>query len=140
MGRSEVIEGGCLCGALRYRITGPVGEAVHCHCAMCRRSSGAPVVTWISVPVERFTFSRGEPSVYRSSSHAKRRFCGGCGAQITFWSKHDPESIDVTLGTLDQPEHHPAIRHIWTGSRLPWIHLDEQLPDYAEESPPDSER
>lgn len=140
MGRTEVIEGGCLCGALRYRIAGPLGDVVHCHCAMCRRSSGAPVVTWVSVAAGSFAFSRGAPSVYHSSSHAERRFCGACGAQITFWSKSDPENIDVTLGTLDHPERHAAIRHIWTGSRLPWIHLDEQLPDFAEESPASSER
>lgn len=140
MGSAKVIEGGCLCGALRYGIAGPVGDVVHCHCAMCRRASGAPVVTWISVPVAHFAFSSGEPSVYRSSSHAERRFCGDCGAQITFWSKHDSENIDVALGTLDQPEHYPAIRNIWTGSRLPWIQLDKHLPDYTEESPVDFER
>jgi len=135
VGQPQVIEGGCLCGAVRYQIAGPLGDVVHCHCAMCRKSSGAPVVTWISVAAGCFAFTSGEPSVHRSSSHAERRFCGGCGAQLTFWSERDPQNIDVTLGTLDEPERHPAIRHIWTGSRLPWIQLDKHLPDYAEESP-----
>ena len=132
-------EGGCLCGGVRYRITGAIGSACHCHCTMCQRSSGAVVVTWVSVPTERFAITHGEPAVYRSSAHAERRFCRNCGAQLTFRSEESPDEIDVTLGTLDHPENYPADRHIWTTSRLPWLRLDEHLPGRSTSTREDAE-
>jgi hypothetical protein len=102
---------------------------------MCRRASGSVVVTWFSVPLGNFRYTRGKPELYRSSSHAERRFCGRCGAQITFHSVHDPNVIDVTLGTLDHPEDTRPERHIWASSRIPWLKLDEHLPTYAEGTP-----
>ena len=122
--------GGCLCGRLRYRITGPIDSVGHCHCGMCRRGTGGIVVTWITVPPERFTFTSGTPSVYRSSEDAKRSFCPDCGANVTFWSRRSPAEIDVTLATLDHPENFPADRHVFVEDRLPWLHLDEELPEH----------
>lgn len=131
---SEPITGGCLCGAVQYRIEAPVGEVVHCHCAMCRHGSGAPVMTWAVVPREAFTLTRGELAAYRSSDHGERRFCPRCGAQVLFLSTREPETFDVALGTLERPDEHPAGRHIWTESRIRWLHLDEQLPALARET------
>jgi hypothetical protein len=130
-------EGGCLCGGVRYRITGTIPPAVHCHCSMCRRGSGGTVVTWVSVPLNRFKFTVGEPKAYQSSGHGRRSFCPTCGAQLTFYSSNSPESIDVTAVSLDHPERHPPNRHIWTSSRLPWLHVDDHLPQYPEWTPPD---
>ncbi len=130
-------EGGCLCGAIRYRILEPMRSVAHCHCAMCRRASGGTAVTWVTVAVERVAVTRGQPAVYRSSEHAERQFCPTCGAQLTFWSKKHPREIDVTLATLDHASDHPADHHVWTRSRLPWLHLDEHLAIY--ELPPRDE-
>ncbi len=139
MSDETIEEGGCLCGRVRYRIAGPIESVCHCHCTMCRRSSGGTVVTWINLPPERFAFTRGEPAVYRSSARGERRFCGTCGAQLTFRSEDAPGEIDVTLATLDRPENHPADRHIWTKSRLPWLRLDEHLPSHPEFTPDDAQ-
>lgn len=136
MSEEGVHEGGCLCGGVRYRITGAIPPAVHCHCSMCRRSSGGTVVTWVEIPLNRFKFTQGEPKVYQSSGHARRSFCPTCGAQLTFYSSNDPECIDVTVASLDHPEAHPADRHIWTSARLPWLDVDEHLPQYPERTPP----
>ncbi|MFQ5775190.1 MAG: GFA family protein [Kiloniellaceae bacterium] len=133
----EAHEGGCLCGAVRYRIDGPIDSVVHCHCSMCRRASGAPVVTWLTVAADRFALTKGEPVRFKSSDHGERGFCPTCGAQITFVTRHRPQEVDVTVGSLDHPEAHPAERHIWTSSRLPWLRLDEELPAYAGFSPGD---
>jgi len=127
--------GGCLCGRLRYRITGPIDSVGHCHCGMCRRASGGIVVTWITVPPERFTFTSGTTGVYQSSEDAKRSFCRDCGSQITFRSRRAPGEIDVTLATLDDAHAHPADRHVFVKDRLPWLHLDEELPEHAEGTP-----
>ncbi len=130
MSETESHEGGCLCGALRYRVSGPIDHVTHCHCTMCRRWSGAVAVTWFTVSLDRFEIAKGELATYRSSSHGERRYCPECASQIAFWSSQRPGEIDITLGSLDHPEGYPADYHVWTSARLPWLHLDEDLPAY----------
>ena len=128
MDDKTAIEGGCLCGQVRYRITGPVSPAVYCHCEMCRRSGGAPVSAWISVAKDHFSFTTGKPAIYKSSSAAQRQFCPECGGQLTFESERNPDYIGVTVGTLDDPHTHPPQRHFWKSSAVSWLLLDEHLP------------
>ncbi len=124
-------EGGCQSGAIRYRVDGQIDSISHSNCAMCRRSRGALVVTWFTVARGRFALTEGEPARWSSSENAERTFCPSCGAQITFWSTRHPDEIDVTLGSLDHPERHPADRHVWVESKVPWLHLDESLPAHV---------
>ena len=122
--------GGCLCGAVRYRITGPVrDDAAHCHCSLCRRASGAIAVTWCTVAPTDFVWTEGAPSLYRSSEKGERRFCGTCGTPLTFFHADHPDDLDITIASLDRPEAMPPVRHIWTASRLPWLTLDPHLPE-----------
>ena len=74
-------EGGCLCGAVRFRAAGPASNATLCHCTSCRRAAGAPVVAWLTFAAPRFAFTRGDPVRYRSSPLVVRSFCGRCGTQ-----------------------------------------------------------
>ena len=134
-GATDVHEGGCLCGAVRYRIAGPLPNVAHCHCSMCRRASGAPFVTWAVVPADAFKFVAGEPAMYRSSPDSERRFCPDCGAQLTFWTSRAADNVDVTVGSLDDPERCRANRHVWTGNRLGTLHVDDGLPDFPEGTP-----
>lgn len=131
----EAHRGGCLCGAIRYRVLDPIDAIVHCHCSMCRRASGAVAVTWLTLPKDRFTVTKGELAAWNSSDHGTRTFCPECGGQITFWSSERPDELDVTLCTLDQPERFPARHHVYTTAKLPWLHLDENLPEYPEQTP-----
>ncbi len=87
-------------------------------------------VTWFTLPLERFEAVKGALKTYRSSDHGERRSCPDCASQIAFWSSKRPDEIDITLGSLDCPENHPADHHVHTASRLPWLHLDEDLPAY----------
>ena len=135
MSGPEQTEGGCLCGAIRYRIAGPVSPAVHCHCTTCRRASGAPLVTWVVANQGDFRVTKGEPAVYRSSEHGERAFCRGCGAQLTFRTSRRPDDVDITVGSLDRPERHPPDHHIWAENRVTWLRLDEHLPTHAREGP-----
>jgi hypothetical protein len=131
--------GGCLCGRVRYCIAAAIESVVHCHCSMCRRGAGAAVVTWVTVPVESFQFVKGVPAVYKSSDHGARSFCPGCGTQLTFFTTHAPDDVDVTLGSLDCPQDHPADRHVWASKRLPWLTLDPDLPAHEAGTPPAAE-
>ena len=89
-------EGGCLCGAVRYQVSGRPYHLTHCHCTLCRRASGAPFVTWFSVASAGFLVTRGEPIRYRSSPVAVRGFCGRCGAQLIFQRDDTPGEVDIT--------------------------------------------
>lgn len=131
----DIHEGGCLCGAIRYRISGPIESVAHCHCSMCRRASGAVVLTFVTVPRDCLTFTQGGPEIYKSSGHDRRGFCDNCGGQITFTSTQEPTSIDIALATLDCAGDHPADRHIWTSNKLKWLRLDDHLPAHEGETP-----
>ncbi|MDV9033748.1 GFA family protein [Pseudomonas sp. RAC1] len=130
---NEVHEGGCHCGALRYRLVGTLEDVAHCHCSICRRVSGALVVTWVTVPRTAFTWLAGQPKHYLAPASCTRMFCDRCGAHVALETTHSPSSLDVTVATLDRPEQVRANRHIWTESRLSWLHLDEHLPSEAQE-------
>jgi hypothetical protein len=127
----RTLEGGCLCGAVRYRIAGPLGEQTHCHCTLCRRASGAPVVTWVTVAPGDFTLTRGRLRKYRSTPQGERGFCAACGSQITFDALNLPGELDVTAATLDDPEAVRPESHIWTSSRIGWLVMNDGLPERA---------
>jgi hypothetical protein len=123
-------EGGCLCGAVRYRIGAEPRNTDYCHCRMCRRAAAAPVVARLTVADAAFAWTRAAPAVYRSSAAAERLFCPACGTQLAL--RDEPDYLDVTLATLDDPT---AVRpgyHIWTSSRIAWFDTSDDLPRYAE--------
>lgn len=122
------LTGGCLCGAVRYRISAAPIVVTHCHCSMCRRASGAPFVTWITVPSDGFAHTGSEPASYRSSPEVRREFCGRCGASLAFRGDAHPEEIDISAGSLDDPGRVTPRDHIWAGSMVPWLEFDDGLP------------
>jgi hypothetical protein len=115
---SSALEGGCLCGAVRYRIDGPPLETSICHCATCRRAAGAPSVAWATVPAAAFALTQGRPAGYASSPGVTRTHCAACGTSLT-WQR-DGGEIDVTLASLDDPEALPPTRETWLSQRLSW--------------------
>ena len=124
------LEGGCLCGAVRYRIDAEPRSADYCHCRMCRRAAGAPVVARLTVTEDAFAWIKGEPALYRSSPNAERLFCPACGTQLVL--RDEPDYLDVTLASLDDPTAVRPSYHIWTASRIGWFDTSDDLPRYAE--------
>jgi len=133
--QAQQAEGGCLCGRLRYAVTLSAIDAGYCHCRLCQRSAGAPVLAWATFPVDRLRFLAGRPSVYRSSPHGERSFCGACGTQIFFRSESAPPRIDINLATLDDPGLIAPEYHIWTASRIPWFETADSLPRHPDNGP-----
>jgi hypothetical protein len=125
-----VLNGACLCGAVRYETTGTPYAEASCHCSICRRASGASPVAWFSVPRSSFRFTSGTPATFRSSSHAVRKFCAQCGSQLTFESQNTPDEVDITTCTLADPSLVPPKFHIHTASAVAWAALTDQLPKY----------
>jgi hypothetical protein len=126
------LEGGCFCGFVRYAADGTPFDLTFCHCAICRRTTGAPVVAWFSIKRSDFRFVAGEPARFRSTPLAERSFCPRCGTQLTFAHENLPDEIDVTTCSLDTPEALPPGDHTWTSSKLGWVRLGDGLAEYAE--------
>ena len=108
--RDAMMEGGCLCGAVRYRLEGVPLVVRHLSLRSCRRASGAPVVAWITVQRSQFTILSGIPAIFRSSPGVTRRFCSHCGTGLTYENESHPDTIDITSASLDDPERLPADR------------------------------
>lgn len=126
-----MLQGGCFCGEIRYTASGPFHET-GCHCATCRRVTGAPFVAWFSVARGDFRIVRGQPSRFRSSSHASRTFCPRCGTALTFEDDGEPDEIDVTVCSLDEPALVAPRDHTWVRSRVAWVKLADGLPQHPQ--------
>jgi hypothetical protein len=124
------IEGGCYCGAVRYRLSAePLGSMI-CHCRTCRRISGAPVVAWITVEETRFSFTKGEPARFSSSAPVERTYCAACGTPLTYRSESGAGEIDVTTCTLDDSGRFPPTHHSWLSHNVGWVRFGDGLPSY----------
>jgi len=134
MASNQIHEGGCLCGAIRYRaFTAPV-RGVICHCELCRRHSGAPCLAFVHFPVESFEWLGAEPSWYRSSQFAERGFCSNCGSTLGMREEVLGGRVQVCVGSLDRPEAVQIQDHVWVGSRIPWFEVKDQLPRFPRSS------
>ncbi len=122
--------GGCLCGAVRYRATASPIRAVHCHCGMCRRVSGAAFLTFVHFPIASFTWTQGEPARHRSSPEAERGFCARCGSTLMMAETILEDRVQVTLGSLDRPQDVRADDHVCTEDQLPWLRIKDTLPRF----------
>ncbi|WP_232628146.1 GFA family protein [Methylobacterium sp. Leaf118] len=126
-----MLSGRCHCGAITYAMSEEVMHCALCHCSDCRRHAGAPMVGWAMVRAEQVTIE-GEPTVYHSSEHGRRHFCGRCGTGLFYVNEQTlPGLIDVQTGTLDTPEALPAQVHIQVAERIAWMEDAHQLPAFA---------
>jgi hypothetical protein len=130
----QAIEGGCLCGAVRYRIVGTDTARSLCHCRSCRLASGAPSVAWVVFRAADFAFVQGQPSRFRSSAPVTRTFCGQCGTPLTYQSESRPDAVDVTTVSLDAADAFAPTKEIWVEDRLSWERVNEALPQYRRSS------
>ena len=127
-----MLRGSCLCGAVRYEVRGPIGRIVHCHCSMCRKSSGAAFVSWSRVSAADFVLTgRENVEFHQSSAEVRRTFCRRCGATLQYAEPAKPDHFFLAVGTLDDdPGVRPAM-HIFTGSKAPWLDIADALPQHA---------
>ena len=139
----EALEGGCLCGAIRYRITGAPMHSVICHCRSCRRASGAPTVAWLTIERSQLQMLSGGPRAYKSSPGVVRQFCAACGSALTYENSDSPSTIDLTTASLDDPSRCPPTKEVWVEHRVSWQPIDSALAQHpgwsmSEHHPADS--
>jgi hypothetical protein len=126
---SNKLSGGCQCGAVRYTLTGGLGEASICHCRMCQKAFGSWGAVLVNAPFKNLTWTRGAASHFRSSAIVTRGFCKDCGTPL-FMREDGDENIELAIGTLDDPAHiGPMTKQSAVENRLPWFLTLHQLPE-----------
>ncbi len=121
------ITGGCQCGAVRYALHARPDDPHICHCRMCQKAFGSFFAPLAGVPVGSFEITRGTLAVFRSSDPTERGFCRDCGTPLTF--RHlDGGTINISLGSLDEPAKVPPARQYGLEGRLAWFSSLPALP------------
>lgn len=132
MSGDEAFEGGCLCGATRFRVSGGARNRAYCHCRSCRLAAGGAFVAWATFPASEFLLTGGKLAQHRSSERVVRGFCGTCGTALTYAHDARPGEIDVTLASLDDASSIPPECHIWVADKPPWVTIADGLPQHPE--------
>jgi len=126
--------GSCLCGAVAYEIDALSEKMGHCHCSMCRKFHGAAFATLGEVAITDFRWTQGasELQSYTADNGTVRRFCGCCGASMSFEMTAHPELIEIALGTLDTDIPYQADVHIFTEFKSSWYTIEDKLPQFKQ--------
>ena len=127
----EVHDGGCMCGAVRYRLHGPFTYSAHCHCRSCQRAVGAGYATFSAVAPENFEIIEGTLSIYESSPGVRRGFCNVCGTSLSY-AGDDWTDMAIMSATLDEPSAANPTRNVFTKHKQPWVALDGALKESYE--------
>jgi hypothetical protein len=122
-----VLTGGCQCGAIRFAVKAAPVRVSICHCRMCQKASGAPFASFAEIEKSDFTWTRGQPAAFRSSSIAERNFCRDCGTPLSF-HRIDGPRIEIMTGTFDRPDRVVPTTQYGTESRLGWVVTIANLP------------
>lgn len=128
--------GSCLCGTVKYEVSGELGDIVLCHCSKCRKATGSAFASVALVKMSEFRLTSGQQALgeFRSSPGVYRVFCTRCGSPL--FSKRDamPDTYRVRIGTVDTPIHAKPSMHIFAGSKAEWFDICDDAPQYAERS------
>ncbi len=125
-------EGSCLCGGVRFEITGPLDELTFCHCSQCRKSTGHFFATTGCKDTDmEFIEDRGL-EWYRASDHAKRGFCKTCGSSL-FWKPDDDDYTSILAGCLETPTNLSRGKHIFVADKGDYYELTDGLPQFPQD-------
>ena len=131
------VTGGCFCEAVRYEAEVNLHEAHYCHCKICQKTSGAPAELGVFVKPGTLKLTKAEPKFFQTSRIGRRGFCSECGSRLIWMSPSKAEWTNVSVGSLDHPEHVVPKEHMCVESQLPWYKVAEELPHKRSEDDPD---
>ena len=125
-----MLSGSCLCGGVKYEVSGEIPAITNCHCSLCRKMSGSAFSSGASVPASSFRFVAGHELLreWESSPGYRRVFCGRCGSPLIKRKANDPESIRLRVGTLDGDPAVKVSKHMHVRSKAPWLEIADGLP------------
>lgn len=133
------ITGGCLCGAVRFRIAAAPIVTRACWCRLCQYLGAGSSTVNVCFPRESVAVegeTRDYESVADSGNVMHRRFCPKCGTPLFSEAESRPHLIFVRAGTLDDPEVAKPSATIWTSAAPTWACIDERIPRIERQPPP----
>ena len=118
---SETHAGGCMCGATRFAFTGAPKFIANCHCASCRRWTGAPMTTYVGGRDDQTAWSGAEPANFQSGPGVDRLFCPRCGTALAYRGEAWPNETHLVLGAFDDPTVFTPAGDAFAEEALPWL-------------------
>lgn len=127
-------EGGCQCGAVRYRLKGEPEGLTACHCRDCQRQSGSAFSLSLDVPDEAFELLSGRLETFTVPCDSGRTkecaFCGSCGTRLY----HRGEwGMSIKAGTLDDTSRLTPDAHYWTKRKQAWVQIPEGVQSFSDD-------
>jgi hypothetical protein len=133
------IEGGCACGAVRFKITAPLMGTGVCHCRACQYASGGGPTYVALAPKDALVVTKGEPKVYSSKADSGaeigRAFCAECGTPLWAVPSSTTPFYPVKVGTLDDPSSMQPMVHLYVEAAQPWHLMHQGLPQFPKMPP-----
>ncbi|MFL2819106.1 MAG: GFA family protein [Candidatus Puniceispirillales bacterium] len=128
-----IIEGGCYCGSLRYKVNGKVQASIQCHCRECQYITGGHPNVLMIMPLDGFNFIKGQPQTFKRKDIDKamtRMFCKICGTPIGTKNPNRPNSIILKVGTFDDPSIFKPEIAIFTIDKQHFHHIEDDLKSF----------
>ncbi len=127
--QERVTTGGCLCGAVRYAVTGPLRDVVNCHCSYCQKFYG-PYGAHTKARKVNITITQDDGLAWYKTSHVARRgFCSKCGSGL-FWEPFEFDATGIAAGSLDAPTGLKTMGHIFVGEKSDYYEINDALPKF----------
>lgn len=114
--------GGCNCGAIRFTALGDPRFIANCHCAACRKATGAAFSTYVGFSSDQVTWSGETRAIFESSLGVKRGFCGACGAPTSYEGAKWPGETHLFIGAFDDATDLLPTTDVFTDEALGWAH------------------
>ncbi|KZY32820.1 aldehyde-activating protein [Roseovarius sp. HI0049] len=124
-----MVNGGCLCGAVRFRVEAELRDPIACHCKQCRQQSGH-FFSAVAALKAAVSFARDDGlRWYRHTDIATRGFCGQCGSTL-FWRGDEGPDVMVAMGALDDTGDMKLSGHYWVDFMGDYYDIDDGLPQH----------
>jgi hypothetical protein len=128
------LAGSCLCGAVRYELSGRPVWSHNCHCSRCRKTSGSAFASNLFFGIDALEWSRGKEHLRSFKPADAERFthvfCGRCGSTLPFLNEARG-LVGVPMGSLDADPRYEPRAHIFVGSKAPWFTIADGLPQHS---------
>lgn len=132
-----MLTGGCQCGEIRYASEGKPANLYVCHCRECQKLSASAFGLSLMVDKEGFRLTRGSPKSWTRPTDSGQSlicyFCPTCGSRVWHEGPHEPLTITIKAGSLDEPVDLGNAIHIWTSRRLPGVIIPDDAEQWPEE-------
>ena len=127
---TDVKKGSCLCGGIQFECIGDPFEFGLCHCTMCRKFSGGPFGSFVSIEKDNFKYIKGKEleTIFPSSSWASRSFCSKCGSPLMYIYHKSPNRIIISAGLFDDELNIKPKMHIFVKDKCSWFDITDDLP------------